>query len=160
MKKLLWICASVLLLATSCISGEGGGSATPEGFTGNYTTYEIDDFNGEIIDTILSDETSVKVEIPDILKAELDFTFLGIKFAVLMPKLAIKVPSLAYTTESSEEGGIVYKVDVESAVPMLGDIEREDYTMRNIKASIGRTIEFQFELQKKESIYRVVFSNR
>ena len=160
MKKLLWVCASVLLLATSCISGEGGGSATPEGFTGNYTTYEIDDFNGKIIDTILSDETSVKVEIPDILKAELDFTFLGVKFAILMPhKLEIKVPSLPYTVEQ-DENGLCYKVDVESAVPMLGDIEREDYTMRNIKASIGHTIEFQFELQKKESIYRVVFSNR
>lgn len=162
MKRFLLLSAILLTSLTSCFNGgDGGGEATPESFVGQYTTYEIDNFGGNIIDTRHSGETKVKVELYDIFESKLDFTFLGVQFVALMPKLIIKLPALPYTTETQEDGSQLFNVEADYVVPMLGDTEREDYTTRNIKASIGRnTIEFQFELQKNDSIYRVVFSNK
>ena len=148
MKKFFAICIGLICCLTSCMHGEGGGDATPHNYEGRYTTYEIDGFGGAIVDTRHSGTTKVKVEIPDILAGKLDFTFL---------ELVIKVPSLAYAVEQGETG-VTYRVDVAEAVPMIGSVERDDYKMRNIKASIGATTTFEFELQKRDKVYRVVFS--
>ena len=157
MKKLLVLCMAALIGCVSCLSGEGGGSATPDIYEGEYTTYVIDRFGGEVVDTKYRGTTKFKVEIPDIMAGRLDFTFLGVKFAALMPhELEIKVPSLPYTVEQNEEG-VCYKIDVAEVVPMIGDVEREDYTMRNVKATIGTDTTFVFELKKDDKIYRVVF---
>lgn len=158
MKKLLVLCMAALIGCVSCLSGEGGGSATPDIYEGEYTTYVVDRFGGEIIDTKYSGTTKFKVEIPDIMAGKLDFTFLGVKFVALMLELEIKAPSLPYTVEQNENGNC-YKIDVAEAVPMIGDVEREDYVMRNIKASIGRKTRFEFELQKRDKIYRVILTN-
>ena len=155
MKKLLVLCMAALIGCVSCLSGEGGGSATPDIYEGEYTTYVIDRFGGEVVDTKYRGTTKFKVEIPDIMAGRLDFTFLGVKFAALMPHgLEIKVPSLPYTVEQNEEG-VCYKIDVAEAVPMIGDVEREDYTMRNIKAMICANTTFDFELKKRDDVYRV-----
>ena len=157
MKKFFAICIGLICCLTSCMHGEGGGDATPHNYEGRYTTYEIDGFGGAIVDTRHSGTTKVKVEIPDLLAGKLDFTFLGVKFVAMMPELVIKVPSLAYAVEQGE-AGVTYRVDVAEAVPMIGSVERDDYKMRNIKASIGATTTFEFELQKRDKVYRVVFS--
>ena len=160
MKKIIAICIGLICCLTSCMNGgNGGGDATPHNYEGRYTTYEIDGFGGAIVDTRHSGTTKVKVEIPDIHAGKLDCTFLGVKFVAMMPELVIKVPSLPYTVEQGEDG-ITYKIDVADAVPMIGAVERDDYTMRNIKASIGATTTFEFELQKKDKVYRVVFSTK
>lgn len=160
MKKFLLFGICAILGLTSCLSGgNGGGSVTPEGYEGHYTTYVIDGFNGKVIDQQYDGKTKIRVDFPDIIAGELDFTFLGVKFVALMPELEIKVPSLPYDAERNADGTYTYKVDVAEAVPMIGDAERNDYMMRNIKASISKHIEFQFELQKREKIYRVVFTN-
>lgn len=137
--------AVVLFLTTSCLNGGSQGGSSSVTYLGTITVKSL---AGEQLYS--KEGQKVKVSIPNNNQPKMNLEFIELVLSAEDTPVTLLFTNIDIQRTISNEIGLNYIFDVESATPYIEDVLSEDYGVTELKGSVGgsdRTIVFTLPKQ-------------